>query len=416
MKCRKIKETVRCALAGESGILILSGVLALGVGVAVTGVVGAGTPEEIRELKKPEAGTEPVQEPLFIKGSRETAQSYTVEVPARLYTSEETEKLLEEGRTELDRQLLGENDSADHVTRALCLPAQAAEGRVAVAWTIDHPEYLQYDGAPAEDIPPEGVSVRLEARLTCQEEERYYHKQVVLYPLEEEGWAGRVKQALEEANRDGTADMYYLPRTVDGQPVVWNRNRENPALMLSLVILAVGFLLVWRRREQARQEEERRRAGLFREYPAFVSRMSLFLGAGLSVRQVFYRMAGRRGRPEEKKNRNRPRDYLTEEIILTCREMEQGVSETQAYRHLGERSGLLEYRTFTALLVQNIRKGNQELLAMFQSEADKAFADRRRNAEALGSKAGTKLLMPMGLMLVVVLILVIFPACVSFYG
>ena len=53
---------------------------------------------------------------------------------------------------------------------------------------------------------------------------------------------------------------------------------------------------------------------------------------------------------------------------------------------------------------------------MLQCEADKAFADRRRNAETLGSKAGTKLLMPMGLMLVVVLVLVVFPACASFYG
>ena len=122
------------------------------------------------------------------------------------------------------------------------------------------------------------------------------------------------------------------------------------------------------------------------------------------------------GEKYEGKGRNKPRDYLAEELRLTCKELEQGVSETQAYRHLGERSGLLEYRTFTALLVQNIRKGNQELLAMLQGEADKAFADRRRNAEILGSKAGTKLLMPMGLMLVVVLILVVFPACVSFYG
>lgn len=402
----------------EQRLLIIFGLLSLGTGAVVTWAVGKGAAKEIRVLEKPEAGTDPVQEKLFIESGQGEVQSYLVEVPARLYTSGEAEDLLSGGRAELDRRLLGENGSPDHVTEKLCLPAEAADGRVAVEWNIDHPEYLQYDGAPAADIPIEGVSVRLEARLTCQAEELYYHKQVVLYPETEGegGWARQVKEALEEANVDSTAKLYHLPQTIAGRKVVWNRGRENPALVLSLTILTVGILLVWRRRERDRQEKEQHRAGLLRDYPAFVSRMCLFLGAGLSVRQVFYRMAGSAEEQERAKVKKGFRDHLAEELRLTCRELEQGISEAQAYRHLGERSGLLEYRTFTALLVQNIRKGNQELLTMLQLEADKAFADRRRNAEVLGSKAGTKLLMPMGLMLVVVLILVVFPACVSFYG
>lgn len=402
----------------EQKILVICGILAVGTGAVATWAAGRGKPEEIRELKKPEAGAEAVQEQLLIERDQKTVQSYTVEVPARLYASGEAVRLLEECRTELDRQLLGENGSAEHVTKKLCLPTEAAGGRVSVEWAIDHPEYLTYDGMPAGDIPSEGVAVRLEARLACQAEERYYYRQVVLYPETEgeKGWGGQVKRALEEANRDGTAETYYLPQVIDGRKVRWNRSRENPAPALSLTILAAGLLLVGRRREQDRRERERHRAELLRDYPAFVSRMCLFLGAGLSVRQVFYRMANCGGDREGGKQGRGSRDGLTQEVRLTCRELEQGISEAQAYQHLGERSGLLEYRTLTALLVQNIRKGNQELLAMLQDEARKAFADRRRNAEAMGGKAGTKLLMPMGLMLVVVLILVVFPACVSFYG
>lgn len=416
MKFKEMKRKAGRRLTGEQKILAVCGILAVGTGAVVTWISGQGRPEEIRELRKPKAGGEAVQEQLLIERDPETVQSYTVEVPARLYTSDEAARLLEECRAELDRRLLGENGSAEHVTKKLCLPTEAAEGRVTVEWTVDHPEYLTYDGMPMEDIPPEGVAVRLEARLACQTEEWYYHRQVVLYPETEgeKGWGEQVKRALEEANRDGTAESYYLPQKIGGRKVRWNRSRDNPAPALSLVILAGGLLLVGRRREQDRQERQRHRAELLKDYPAFVSRMCLFLGAGLSVRQVFYRMAG----CGEDTGKRRPGSGggLTEELRLTCRELEQGVSEAQAYRHLGERSGLLEYRTLTALLVQNIRKGNQELLAMLQDEAHKAFADRRRNAEALGSKAGTKLLMPMGLMLVVVLILVVFPACVSFYG
>ena len=417
MKYKEIKRKIGNSLTENQRLLAFFGLLAISTGAAITWAAGKGAVEEVSELEKPEANRESVQERLFVGTDQEEAQSYIVEVPARQYTSAEVERLLEEGRNELDRQLLGENDSSDLVTEKLWLATETADGRVAVEWSIDHPEYLRYDGTPAEDIPAEGVLVRLEARLTCQAEERYYHKQVVLYP-ETEGeraWIRQVEQALEEANEDSTEEMYHLPQFIGGKAVIWNRSRENPALVLSLTILATGVLLVWRRREQSRQEEQKHRAQLLRDYPAFVSRICLFMGAGLSVRQVFYRMADS-GEKYEGKGRNKPRDYLAEELRLTCKELEQGVSGTQAYRHLGERSGLLEYRRFTAQLVQNIRKGNQELLAMLQREADKAFADRRRNAEILGSKAGTKLLMPMGLMLVVVLILVVFPACVSFYG
>ena len=417
MKFREIKRKLGSSLTGEQRILALFGLLAVGVGIVVTGVWGMETAKEVRAIKKPEAGGEPVQERLFIEAGQEGARSYVVEVPARLYGAAEAKRLLEKGREELDRRLLGENDSPDHVISGLYLAAEAADGRVAVEWSIDHPEYLSYDGVPAEDLPPEGVPVRLDARQSCQKEDLYYHKQVRLCPETkgEKTWAGQVKRALEEANQDGTDEWYRLPRDISGRMVVWKHGRENPALALSLIILAAGVWLVWRRREQSRQEERRHRAGLLRDYPAFVSRMCLFLGAGLSVRQVFYRLADG-GENHGKKIRKPPCDDLKEEICLTCRELEQGIAEAQAYRRLGERSGLPEYRTFTALLVQNIRKGNQELLVTLQSEADKAFADRRRNAEMLGSKAGTKLLMPMGLMLVVVLILVIFPACVSFYN
>ena len=168
MKFREIKRKLGSSLTGEQKILALFGLLAVCVGIVVTGVWGMETAKEVREIKKPEAGGEPVQERLFIEAGQEGARSYVVEVPARLYGAAEAKRLLEKGREELDRRLLGENDSPDHVISGLYLAAEAADGRVAVEWSIDHPEYLSYGGVPAEDLPPEGVPVRLEARLSCQ--------------------------------------------------------------------------------------------------------------------------------------------------------------------------------------------------------------------------------------------------------
>jgi tight adherence protein C len=139
-----------------------------------------------------------------------------------------------------------------------------------------------------------------------------------------------------------------------------------------------------------------------------VSQITLYLGAGMSLRQAFTCM----GQTKEKKSP----DVLEKECALLVRELAQGIPETEAIQRLGERSGLWEYRSFCGLLIQNRAKGNTDLLPMLQREAEKAFAERQRRARIMGNEAGTKLLMPMMLMLLVVLIVVLYPAMVSFYA
>lgn len=63
-----------------------------------------------------------------------------------------------------------------------------------------------------------------------------------------------------------------------------------------------------------------------------------------------------------------------------------------------------------ALLSQNLRKGTKGLSELLKLESIQAFEERKARAKRLGEEAGTKLLLPMFLMLVVVLIIVIVPA------
>ena len=48
--------------------------------------------------------------------------------------------------------------------------------------------------------------------------------------------------------------------------------------------------------------------------------------------------------------------YVYEELMLVCREMESGITETQAYEHFGQRCRLTQYRKCSALLSQNLKK------------------------------------------------------------
>ena len=105
---------------------------------------------------------------------------------------------------------------------------------------------------------------------------------------------------------------------------------------------------------------------------------------------------------------------MYEEMLYSCYEMQCGVSESSAYERFGKRCGLQPYTKLIGLLSQSMRKGNMALLSDLQKEAEDAQEIRRSVARKKGEEAGTKLLIPMIMMLAIVMVLVMFPAFFSF--
>ena len=62
---------------------------------------------------------------------------------------------------------------------------------------------------------------------------------------------------------------------------------------------------------------------------------------------------------------------------------------------------------------QNLRKGTRGMTQVLKAESIQAFEERKARAKRLGEEAGTKLLLPMFLMLAIVLVIVIVPAFLS---
>ena len=71
------------------------------------------------------------------------------------------------------------------------------------------------------------------------------------------------------------------------------------------------------------------------------------------------------------------------------------------------------YRKFGTLLSQNLRKGSKGLTDLLGREAEEAFEERKNLAKKLGEEAGTKLVIPLFLMLIIVFAIVIVPAFFS---
>lgn len=95
---------------------------------------------------------------------------------------------------------------------------------------------------------------------------------------------------------------------------------------------------------------------------------------------------------------------------MTEREMQNGMGEERAYELFAKRTGILCYMKFSALLTQNLRKGSADMLRLLEQEAQDAFQKRKEQAKEAGEKAGTKMLFPMMLMLLIVFVMILYAA------
>src|SRR5699024_5767251 len=102
-----------------------------------------------------------------------------------------------------------------------------------------------------------------------------------------------------------------------------------------------------------------------------------------------------------------------EEMVSTMNQIRGGIPEGEAYEDYGTRCNVSAYRKFGTLLSQNLRKGSKGLTDLLGREAEEAFEERKNLAKKLGEEAGTKLVIPLFLMLIIVFAIVIVPAFFS---
>ena len=133
----------------------------------------------------------------------------------------------------------------------------------------------------------------------------------------------------------------------------------------------------------------------------------LLIGAGLSVRKVIERLVSEY---EKKCQRGGKKRYVYEELGVAMRQMHDGVSETKAVECFGRRCLLQQYLRFCSLITQNMKKGAEGMLAILETEAMDSLERRKEHALQLGEKAGTRLLFPMMLMLLIVMGIIMVPA------
>lgn len=353
---------------------------------------------------------------LTIPGKIEE-ETVQIETSERLYTHEEIQAIFTEVMDRLDGVILGENESFDRVEQSLNLVTEDTEYPIQIRWELSSYDVMNTEGEIAESrVSEEGTLVELRGTLSYYEEEAVYVRNVMVYPVTRVGAElilHEVKEAIRVAEEESRREeSFVLPIEVSGRKLQWSRKKEQRWLYVLLLGAVCCVFLVYRSREKVRQAEKLRRDELARDYPGMISKFTMLLQTGVTVKQAWEKIV---------EHYERQRDELGvhvvyEEMGKTLREIQSGVAEAESYERFGKRCGVTVYLKFGALLSQNLRKGSRGISELLRMEAIQSFEDRKSTAKRLGEEAGTKLLLPMLGMLAVVFIMVMVPAFLSLQG
>lgn len=342
---------------------------------------------------------------------------YDVTISERQYTSEETQALFDELERLLPARILGENASTTRIQSDLDLLRSYEDYPFRLTYMSSNYAILHDNGTVCNEELADGDAIDVTLMVKAAYKERIYRTQIPLtiVPVPqtvEERFADAVQNALAVADADTIyGRILYLPEWVDGVRIAWSEPFHDQSLALFLLILFAGGVLCYMQDRRLREQVQARERQMMIDYPQVVSKVTLFLGAGMSVRNIFYKLAEDDQRAREN---GREIHYVYEEIRLMCRELDSGVSEMTAYRNLATRCRLRPYTKFISLLTQNLQKGNSALLDALEDEASAAFEERKSIARQMGEEAGTKMLLPMMLMLIITLVIIVVPAYLGF--
>ena len=343
-----------------------------------------------------------------------------VEVKEQQYTEAELEECWDAFYGELMKRIYAKEDSPDCVRNDMDLTARLEGYPFSIRWKSDRPLILSGDGRIHEDAlekeeeKEKGIIVTLTAEMTCNDYQKIVDIPVRVYGKEkkaEDAFWEQVDESIELwSEKSNSGEYQKLPDAVDEVELSYREKNEGQSLAVLFCGILVAILLSVRADENLMKRVRERDEQLESQYPQLVNRFTLYYGAGLTIKNIWHRICT--DYLERKKQTGVCCVY--EEMIKADRQMQDGVGESNAYTEFSRTIGLPRYRSLIGLLQQALQTGGTDIREQLNEQLRDAFSEQKRSARIKGEKAGTKLLMPMFLMLLVVLVMILVPAFLSF--
>lgn len=196
----------------------------------------------------------------------------------------------------------------------------------------------------------------------------------------------------------------YMDMKKDQMKVSLDPDSHKRSVWILLLGMAVASVFLLLMNSRLKDRVKNRDNMLMMQYPSFVTRLSLLLQTGMTLKNSLEHMAYDVDKP----------NLLEQELSYALHEIETGSDEAAVYETLGNRLGLPQYIRLMNHISQNLRLGTRDIRKIMEEEVMFSMESRLENARKKGEEAATKLIFPMVILLAVVMIILIIPAVAGF--
>lgn len=383
------------------------------VGLGITIALGINTWQERKltngyELLKNDQEEGDYEEHLIARVGEEKIP-LAVLVKERALTEKEAKEEILKAREMLPAYLMGENESLKNVTTDLNFITRVPDTYVEVQWVERGSEFFSYDGEIKEDLELlEMMELKVSAILSCQGISEDYETTITLMPKSLKVSEALLNQIEKQQEEKPENEVLILPDTYEGKTVTWKKVPDYTFLWIFVLTVLSVLLLKLGQKRDVEEEKKKRLERLEREYAQIVSKFTMLLSAGLSVRNAWERIVLLYRRKEDTQN------IVFQELNWGLMQMQKGVPELEVYEVFGIRTGLVHYKKMMAIFISDRKRGSVNLLDAMNQEMLLAWEEKKRKTRQHGEKIGTKLLIPMMGMLGIVFVIILVPAFLSF--
>lgn len=170
---------------------------------------------------------------------------------------------------------------------------------------------------------------------------------------------------------------------------------------LCILGVLMGVLGVVYRRVSLNDQMVDRETRLLSEFPTVVSKMTLLVGAGLTMRDAWRQIA------------TSGEGLIYQEMRLVVADKDNGRTDEEAYGDFGKRCGQKDIRKFAISIIQNIQKGNAQQIEFLKDMSDEMWEVKKKLVKKKVEDTKSLLLIPTFMVFIGILIMVMGPMFAS---
>lgn len=353
---------------------------------------------------------------IEVEGLLDKPQRIEIPVTKRTYSKDEAKEAIKKGLEEILLTLPGENSSLQNIITDLNLTNEISDLGLSVRWDFGESELIDILGNVHNENLKENINLDIEVSLSYETYEESYIIPITVCPKilsnDERLLKGLIDKIANVDKESIQKDGYTLPDTYDGKSLIYHYGEAFNFNIIPIMGIIIAILLYLQEKEKERRSTENRKRELMKDYPDIVSKLIVFIGAGLSVRQSWESIVIDY---ENECKENNERRYAYEEMVKALAKLKTGIYENTVYKDFGRSCALRQYMKLASLLEQNRRNGLANLHSLLSMESQSAWDERINLARREGEELNTKLLLPLFMMLLIVMMIIIVPALLIFY-